>query len=370
MAGSAVLLQHLLEGRNKEAVPGATFREMKALLQRIIETGYFDWKPPAPETTNGHANGEEEQPVHPEEDPTAPADAVIEPEEVAVQSESADPVVVEVAEAASLNGPSISLAPAALPIVEAHHIPAVAAPTPAVAPAPANYFPVDISAELELNFIQESMIEAASVLPLPSSSLVATPAAAPAPAVVPVSLPSMDSAVVMVHAQVPHLAYAPFLPGNPAASFITAHTLMQQQQQQQQQQIQQQQQQQQMQHQQMQQQQQQLQQQQQAMNDAAAAAMAHREVPADFQTPVACEAPVPQQQPAHVVARVDAKLEEAVAANWAEEPQEDSAPYQEQLQQQRGESNVYINSNYRSNDQGIRSFFYHFAAMHYSFSSL
>ena len=41
------------------------------------------------------------------------------------------------------------------------------------------------------------------------------------PTTVPASLASMDSAVVMVHSQLPHLPY-PFMPGNPAAASIYA----------------------------------------------------------------------------------------------------------------------------------------------------
>ena len=34
----------MLEGRNK-SVAGTTYRELKILVQRIIQSGYFDWKP-------------------------------------------------------------------------------------------------------------------------------------------------------------------------------------------------------------------------------------------------------------------------------------------------------------------------------------
>jgi hypothetical protein len=34
----------LLEGRNKP-VAGTTYRELRNLVLRIIQSGYFDWKP-------------------------------------------------------------------------------------------------------------------------------------------------------------------------------------------------------------------------------------------------------------------------------------------------------------------------------------
>lgn len=44
VTNSATHFQHLLEGRNKD-VAGSTYREIKVLVQSVIEKGYFDWKP-------------------------------------------------------------------------------------------------------------------------------------------------------------------------------------------------------------------------------------------------------------------------------------------------------------------------------------
>lgn len=43
VSNSATHYQYLLEGRNKE-IAGSTYREIKGLVQSIIQNGYFDWK--------------------------------------------------------------------------------------------------------------------------------------------------------------------------------------------------------------------------------------------------------------------------------------------------------------------------------------
>ena len=44
VTSTAIHFQHLLDGIGKE-VAGSTYREVKGLLQRIIQNGYLDWKP-------------------------------------------------------------------------------------------------------------------------------------------------------------------------------------------------------------------------------------------------------------------------------------------------------------------------------------
>jgi len=58
ISNTATYFQQLLEGRNKE-VAGSTYRELKELILRIVDSGYFDWKPqPEPEPVK-----EEPEPV-------------------------------------------------------------------------------------------------------------------------------------------------------------------------------------------------------------------------------------------------------------------------------------------------------------------
>lgn len=125
------------------------------------------------------------------------------------------------------------------------------------------------------------------------------PAAAAAP-VVPASLASVDSAVVMVHSQVPHLAYPHF-----AASMYAAH-------------------------------------------------------PGSLVTgppAMAPQQPVPeleqqQQQmngePQEVSVSEPAPAVQETASTWAEEPQDEALP----VEQSKQESNTWTNSNYRG-EQGI-----------------
>ena len=68
ISNTATYFQQLLEGRNKE-VAGSTYRELKELILRIVDNGYFDWKPePEPE------------PVIEEPEPVVAAPEVVEPE--------------------------------------------------------------------------------------------------------------------------------------------------------------------------------------------------------------------------------------------------------------------------------------------------
>ena len=165
------------------------------------------------------------------------------------------------------------------------------------------------------------MIDAKPVLPT-------IPASVPMPmqtaAHVPVSLASMDSAVVMVHSQMPHLAYphyaasmyaahaAPLVPGPPSMQLPTS------------------------QHQQQQQPPQQMHQQQQPSNDLPVESVIH-------------------EIPAALTAQVETQENRATASSpWAEEPTDDIPTFQQD--QSRNESNTWTNSKYRSNDQGNGGF--------------
>jgi len=173
ISNTATYFQQLLEGRNKE-VAGSTYRELKELILRIVDNGYFDWKAqPEPE------------PVIEEPEPVAVA-----PE--AVQQETSPTTFQEIPETCPphVNSGIELVDPVPIPV-----LPQVPAPT---------YFPVD--AETNFNFIQESMI----IEPEPVISMnPPVPTGMGVPSAVPVSLASMDSAVVMVHSQVPTHFYMP-----------------------------------------------------------------------------------------------------------------------------------------------------------------
>jgi len=173
ISNTATYFQQLLEGRNKE-VAGSTYRELKELILRIVDSGYFDWKPqPEPE------------PVKEEPEP------VVETLE-ATQQESSSTSFQEIPEACPphINSGIELVDPVPIPVMP--QVPA------------ATYFPVD--AETNFNFIQESMI----IEPEPVISMnPSVPAGMAVPSAVPVSLASMDSAVVMVHSQVPAHFYMP-----------------------------------------------------------------------------------------------------------------------------------------------------------------
>ncbi|XP_046441352.1 caprin homolog isoform X2 [Daphnia pulex] len=290
VANSATHFQHLMEGRNKE-VAGSTYRELKDLVFSIINNGYFDWKAP-PEV--------EPEPVEPE---------IVEP--VMEKSEAFQTTHMETVYQNMPDEPTY--VETGMEYIE----PQVSLPIqPQVVPQAAAYFPVDI--DTDFNFIQESMIDAKPVLPT-------IPASVPMPiqtaAHVPVSLASMDSAVVMVHSQMPHLAYphyaasmyaahaAPLVPGPPSMQLPTTQHQQQQQPPPQQ-----------------------MHQQQQPSND----------LPIES---------VIQENPAPLTAQVEAQENRATASSpWAEEPQDDIPAFQQD--QSRNESNTWTNSNYRSNDQG------------------
>ena len=148
---------------------------------------------------------------------------------------------------------------------------------------------------------------------------------------VPASLASMDSAVVMVHSQMPHLAYphfaaasmyaahgAPIVPGPPS---MQVQTSTQHQQQPTPQQL--------------------HQQQQLPSND----------ISGDVISP---------ESSAALTSQVETQDNRATASSpWAEEPQDDIPTFQQE-QSRTNESNTWTNSNYRSNDQGSCGFFYWF----------
>jgi len=173
ISNTATYFQQLLEGRNKE-VAGSTYRELKELILRIVDNGYFDWKPePEPE------------PVIEEPEPVVAAPEVVEPEPTPSTFQ-------EIPEACPphINSGIEMVEPVPIPVMP--QVPA------------ATYFPVD--AETNFNFIQESMIiEPEPVIAMNPS----VPTGMAVPSAVPVSLASMDSAVVMVHSQVPAHFYMP-----------------------------------------------------------------------------------------------------------------------------------------------------------------
>lgn len=167
------------------------------------------------------------------------------------------------------------------------------------------------------------MIDAKPVLPTIPASVPMPLQTAPH---VPVSLASMDSAVVMVHSQMPHsqmphLAYphyaasmyaahaAPLVPGPPSMQLPTS---TQHQQQPPPQQI--------------------HQQPEQPSND----------LPGE---------PVIHESPTALTTQVESQDNRATTSStWAEEPQEEIPVFQQD--QSRNESNTWTNSSYRSNDQG------------------
>ena len=170
----------------------------------------------------------------------------------------------------------------------------------------------------DFNFIQESLID---TKPQISSSV---PMVVPQAATVPASLASMDSAVVMVHSQLPHIAY-PFMAANPAAASIYA-----------------------------------------AAAHAVANPLVGTTSPA-MQNAVLPVVDVPTSEPATTMSasaptpasasqRHQESLElEGNSGNsaWAEEPQDDGPPFNQQ-DQNRTESNTWTNSSYRSsNNEGI-----------------
>lgn len=283
VSNTATYFQHLLEGRNKE-VAGSTYRELKELIMRIVDNGYFDWKPqPDPEPVP-------EEPQQPEVVETPLTEV---PE--AVHEESTPSTLAEIPEAcppAHMNSGIELVEPVPIPVMP--QVPA------------ATYFPVD--AETNFNFIQESMInEQEPVMPINSVPI-------PVPTAVPASLASMDSAVVMVHSQVPPHFY---MSGNPAGPPMYApHAPL-----------------------------------------VAAQSMLHPAAIPSIDLAVAGVAPIDAS--ISDLSAVSAATEPAVqvekkqnhhASNppWDEEPADDMIPYQEQP---RNESNTWTNSNYRPNDQ-------------------
>lgn len=164
------------------------------------------------------------------------------------------------------------------------------------------------------------MIDAKPILPtIPASVPMPVHTAAPVPA----SLASMDSAVVMVHSQMPHLAYphfaayaahaAPLVPGPPSMQ-VPASSQHQQPPPQQ------------------------LHQQQ--------------PPPLPIQTNDLPVDSVNNENTAAPTSQVEAHENRPKASSpWAEEPQDDIPAFQQD--QTRNESNTWTNSNYRSNDQGI-----------------
>ncbi|KAI9561812.1 hypothetical protein GHT06_012773 [Daphnia sinensis] len=294
---SAAHFQHLMEGRNKE-VAGSTYREIKDLVFSIINNGYFDWKAP-PEV--------EPEPVEPEV-----VEPIVERTE-AFQTTHMEPVYQSIPDEPTYVEPGMEY-------IE----PQVSLPIqPQIVPQTAAYFPVDI--DTDFNFIQESMIDAKPVLPTIPASVPMPLQTAPH---VPVSLASMDSAVVMVHSQMPHsqmphLAYphyaasmyaahaAPLVPGPPSMQLPTS---TQHQQQPPPQQI--------------------HQQPEQPSND----------LPSE---------PVIHESPTAPTTQVETQDNRATTSStWAEEPQEDIPVFQQD--QSRNESNTWTNSSYRSNDQDGR----------------
>lgn len=172
------------------------------------------------------------------------------------------------------------------------------------------YYLTHFSFRTDFNFIQESLIDTKPVIaPIASSVPLPVPTAAP----VPVSLASMDSAVVMVHSQVPHLPYPHFAASMYAAphpgSLVTGPP---------------------------------------GMTGVSGSAPIQPPSPEQQHEQVNGSVPdVPAVEPAALVQKA---MQEA-SAPWAEEPQ-DEVPLTETKQ----ESNTWTNSNYRG-EQGIRGTF-------------
>lgn len=172
----------------------------------------------------------------------------------------------------------------------------------------------------DFNFIQESLIESQPVIPMVPPTSLPMGIGGPSPAPVPVSLASMDSAVMMVHSQVPpgHLAAYSFMSGNPAAAsslYQTAPIIS-------------------------------------AAGPASTLPTAELITePARTASPVTAQVdPTPQVNTASANATTTATATTS-SSTWAEEPQDDMPPFQQE-QNNRTESNTWTNSNYRSNDQG------------------
>lgn len=168
----------------------------------------------------------------------------------------------------------------------------------------------------DFNFIQESLIDTKPILStIPASVPMPVHSAAPVPA----SLASMDSAVVMVHSQMPHLAYphfaayaahaAPLVPGPPSMPVPTSSQHPPQQ--------------------------------------------IHHQQQLQSQTNELSSDSSVNENSAAPSSQVETQENRATTSSpWAEEPQEEIPTFQQD--QTRNESNTWTNSNYRSNDQGNR----------------
>lgn len=275
VTSTALHYQNLLDNRNKE-VAGSSYREIKGMIQRIITAGYFDWKP-QPEIV------EPEPPKEPQ------VEAVPEIHHQELYHSVPDERTF-INSGFEYNEPSAPL------------------PTMPQVPQTTGYFPVDI--DTDFNFIQESLIDSHPVLPLaPQTS-------------VPVSLASMDSAVMMVHSQVPHshLAAYSLMSGNPAAatagvastnSMYTGSSLI--------------------------------------PGSAPPSTLPTAELIAEAAR-TASPIPLASTEAAHSVNPSAAHPTTTTSSTWAEEPQDDMPPFQQE--NNRKESNTWTNSNYRPNEQG------------------
>lgn len=201
-----------------------------------------------------------------------------------------------------------------------------------VVPQAAAYFPVDVEYDhyqrlllsnmingdmaislhrTDFNFIQESMIDTKPILPV-------IPASVPMPvhtaAAVPASLASMDSAVVMVHSQMPHLAYPHFAayPTHPA-SIVPGPSPIQV-----------------------------------PPTSQQAPQQLHQQPLPSNDLPTGPLNDTPSAPP---TTQTESQENRATTSSpWAEEPQDDIPTFQQEPN--RGESNTWVNSNYRPNDQG------------------
>ena len=151
------------------------------------------------------------------------------------------------------------------------------------------------------------IVEPKPIMPMTSSVPLPVPAAA-----VPVSLASMDSAVVMVHQQVPTHFY---MAGNAGPQLYAHAPLVTPT----------------------------------SMSMVHAPSMPSSEIVCLPNEPVAAEVPSQAAATTATTAQSD-NNQEMSSSTWAEEPGDDTPPFQDQA---RNESNTWTNSNYRPKDQGF-----------------
>ena len=333
ISNSATHYQRLLDGYNKE-VAGSTYREIKELITRVVTVGYFDWKP-QPEV-------KEPEPIKEPEVETIRSE--IHNQEVC-SSSNFTPCAISRANlnrflrrrctailpknahtstlaSSTWNNPLLyppchksHSQPATFPSKSSKETCAIVPPTLSF-----NFLSCFINCRTDFNFIQESLIDHQPVLPMMPPTSVQMGIGGPAQTAVPVSLASMDSAVMMVHSQVPpaHLAAYSFLSGNPAAAASLYGSA-----------------------------------------PIVSAPSSTLPAPEQMAESARTASPVPPSAtssagPADTSSQANTSAKAATtttSSTWAEEPQEDMPPYQQE--QNRTESNTWTNSNFRSNDQGL-----------------